>query len=1624
MLGNWTYFWNVGAGAGTAVDTWEDIYPSQFPQSNFLVYQGIASENQSYGDTPSLPPIVGSAQDAIIMGYKGFTISKSLMSQADDSIERIQLATLADYTWDDEQSKVQLDYYKDHLSDEGIELVHPAFAFDTDTENQFLQLSYLLDRELLDSGVELIQPAFAFDTDTENQLSSIGLCRDIVEEAPVTLITNFTWDVDYDSKPWSDSYKDHLSEEKFEFFTAPITESYDDPNDNQLFQLPYQLDRDSLELNIALVQPASFYDTDSDNQLLHLPYLLDRELLDSGVELVQPALAFDTDAENQLLQLPYLLDRELLDSGVELVQLPSFYDTDSDNQLLQLPYQLDTDIVDSCVELVQPAFAFDTDAESQFLQLPYLLDGELSEENVEYFIAPIVYDTDAENQLPQLPYQLDEDLSDTGVELLTKINCVTDIFLIDYKGYSVSRMLMVDQGFEWTNYIVLPVLTTTLTFDDPNDNQLFQLPYQLDTDLLDTGVEVVQFAIGTITGWDNDADNQLSQLPYQLDEDLSDTGVELLTQINCITDIFLIDYKGYSVSRALMVDQGFEGISLVTIPTFDDPNDNQLFQLSYQLDTDLLDSGVELVQLPSFYDTDSDNQLLQLPYLLDWELSEANVELIQPAFAFDTDSDSQLLQLPYQLDRELLDMTLVQAVSFNDTDAENQFLQLPYLLDRELLDSGVELVHPAFAFDTDAENQNLQLPYNKDHLSDEGVEILPALFAAVDMLLMGYRGYNISKALMLIADEGVEKITLNPIITSDTWDDQSEQSISNPGYYIDHLSDEGVENIIVIESYDTDTENQLLQPPYAVDRVLSDEGIEFVKPSYFFDTDFDSRQWVDYYKDHLSEEEVEFFINPIVYDTDAENQLLQLPYLLDKDLAETNVELVQPSFAFDTDADNQKLQLDYYKDHLLDEGIEILPTLFTAVDVTLMGYRGYNISKALMIISDEGVEQITLNPIVVSDTWDDISEQSIPNPNYYIDHLSDEGVEHIIITESYDTDAENQLFQLSYLLDRELLDSGVELVQPAIAFDTDTENQLLQLPYLLDRDVVDIGIALVQPAIAFDTDSDNQLLQLPYLLDRELAESNVEYFISPIGFDTDAENQKLQLDCYKDHLSDEGVEFVQYASGVITGWDTDAVYQQANPLPFSSDTITDEGVEKITLNPIVVSDTWDDVSEQSIPTPGYYKDHLLDEGVENIIVVKNYDTDAENQLFSLPYKFDLELADTGVELVEPVKAFDTDSDNQIPYLLSFSADTLTDENVERILLLTLDDITDQLPTLEYYKDYFTEEKASYFIAPIGLDNDIELQIQQVFWYQDLFDARNELPVIPIVRYDNDAEQQINPIGFSTDALSDEGIEEITLPAIVTTLTWDDVAEQSKAQPEYYKEHLSDEGTELVVRFTAWDNDVEYQLSQLVYQLDEAIVDASVELLPKLFSASDSVTLGYRGYSIPKSLMMLADEGVENITIAAPITEFTWDDISEHSMQQVGYYVDHLSDEGVENIIVIENHDTEAENQLFQLPYQLDRELLDSGVELRASIFGITDIFLIDYKGYSIPKVLMLEQEWTNYIILPTPGITSTQTWDNDAEQQFLTSVQMTDVDITDNGVEFITLPPFIDIIEIVGEEEE
>src|ERR1700734_241566 len=262
------------------------------------------------------------------------------------------------------------------------------------------------------------------------------------------------------------------------------------------------------------------------------------------------------------------------------------------------------------------------------------------------------------------------------------------------------------------------------------------------------------------------------------------------------------------------------------------------------------------------------------------------------------------------------------------------------------------------------------------------------------------------------------------------------------------------------------------------------------------------------------------------------------------------------------------------------------------------------------------------------------------------------------------------------------------------------------------------------------------------------------------------------------------------------------------------------------------------------------------------------------------------------------------------------------------------------------------------------------------------------------------------------------------------------------------------------QLSAYELDIDQQMNPAIlmapnvytgtfYNIDGDISDTHIALPPALGVVSDSVILGYTGYRIPPQYMLQSDDGEEKITIPVNI----WDNDGENQLLNPAYTTDRdVSDAGVERITyssgVLMGHDTDAENQLQQQLWYQDGDLSDSSVEhiiiplliqediqqlpLALLVQDIIELQAIqvlppvldldaDHQMQQLPFIpdkALLEESVIN-LIIPILDYT----WDDDAENQLQQYLQLND-DVLEANVANIILPPFIDIVEVVGEDEE
>lgn len=770
-----------------------------------------------------------------------------------------------------------------------------------------------------------------------------------------------------------------------------------------------------------------------------------------------------------------------------------------------------------------------------------------------------------------------------NVELPPPVLAAKDTILMGYKGYWISRTAMVDPndiieliaappppapivGYDadfdsryWSDYfkdhlsdegVELITLNPVITVPDmdwtSDSEQQFLHPGYIKDHLMDEWIDRIPFTLIIVPtmDWDNDDDRQYQMLGYSLDKDLLDSGVELVqTAVVLITVLDEPDQYVINVPW-LMYNISDEGVELIQIPieAYDNDSDQQRQQDGYSIDRELSDNATELITLfQHTWDDTSESQVGAFGYSLDRELSDTGVEnIIIPVMEIDSDQEQQISNPGYSTDKSLSDETVERItipILGYDTDGDLQLAIPPYTTDRDQSDSNVELVQiPTTEIDNDADYQRL----------------MPLMFSS-DTL----------------SDETVEKITLNPIVSNDTWDDHAENSIPFPVYYKDHLSDESTEEIFIpIQAYDTDADQQKLSEWRFASDTVSDEVVELVQIADIqaWDTDADNQRpnplmfsmdtvvdefeelpipppivtsdtWDDvseqsfqhlgYFKDHLSDESVEKITIPVqAYDSDTDSNY-QLGYTVDRDVLDANIELVTiPTQTLDDLAVMQRYTPPYsfYSD-VVDENLELLPV-----------------------------------QVILDYTWDDYAEQSRQWLGYDTDRsTSDEGTERIFIpVQAYDTDADNQISNPAFTIDKEQSDNTVELVQiPVREIDNDADSQMQMLGYNTDKDVVDSQVELIQiPTMELDNDAEQSFQQSGYTTDRDLLDTGVEFITVPVSYDNDADFQLPFKPWYIDTEDEkEGVPLIILQG--LRNWDQD-IYSDIPWIPYSIDTWTDK----------------------------------------------------------------------------------------------------------------------------------------------------------------------------------------------------------------------------------------------------------------------------------------------------------------------------------------------------------------------------------------------------------------------------------------------------------------------------------
>jgi hypothetical protein len=168
-----------------------------------------------------------------------------------------------------------------------------------------------------------------------------------------------------------------------------------------------------------------------------------------------------------------------------------------------------------------------------------------------------------------------------------------------------------------------------------------------------------------------------------------------------------------------------------------------------------------------------------------------------------------------------------------------------------------------------------------------------------------------------------------------------------------------------------------------------------------------------------------------------------------------------------------------------------------------------------------------------------------------------------------------------------------------------------------------------------------------------------------------------------------------------------------------------------------------------------------------------------------------------------------------------------------------------------------------------------------------------------------------------------------------------------------------------------------------------------------------------------------------IQIIVPLQDLTLD--TDNQVQQLGYYKDHLADEGVEKITLnpaitqLTAYDTDAENQISNsVNYALMQEVDDRQVLVPIPPGSARDIILMGWKGYRIPTAAMTEPDrHVELQITPPPPAPTMSSHDIDQYGMISTQIMFQSDDHGNiESTNFIILVPFVNIVEGLGEAED
>jgi hypothetical protein len=1362
------------------------------------------------------------------------------------------------------------------------------------------------------------------------------------------------------------------------------TQGWGVDSDQQFMQAPYTPDKHLMDEGVEKVTlPFNDWVTDAYLQKTQLdPYTPDYDLSAASVELIHYMLTegWDTDAENQMLQPIWYVwtpERDLLDTSVELVtyKLVKGWDTDSDQQLTQYLLNLWTperDLLDSSVELIIGPPSASTQVVDTYTGyfIPKPARGDEAVGFIQFTVSISTFSEnwvmDVENQIPFPLYTPDKDLTDSGVEYLTiKQGWDNDAENQLNSAYIATPNIVYGQFYNIDGDVSDPQverITITSDWTPAEDNQISQIGYMVDRDVSDSGIELITYRL--TEGWDTDSDNQLAQpiwfndsaidernefpiinvivvVPtmewdndadqqlanpiWNVDKDLMDTGVELITTLPTLYTNTVSTYYGYLIPKPARAEEGawtqFIVPTVVVLVDYTWDDDGNIPQQARPVFDDI--DGIVSLIVPTPFTLDIEHQIPQIIWAND--ITEERAELFTfitvPVMQWDNDSEQQLQLQQNVRYLDEADIFIQLTTGWNDYD---QNIAWPDQVKDDLNEQNrLPIVSFITQIDLDVEQQIPQALWITDYIDEKNATYL--VFNVYDDIQERvWAAYNLDQ---------IDEQNKYPLIQVMEIDNDTEQQFLQPAWYSDLIEERNELPIIPTRAIDLDVEIQIPQAPWQLDEVDTKSAFLFI---------------------------------PFDWTSDTENQLANPIWIIDNNLADEKVEL-----------------------------ITTLPILYTN---TISTYYGYLIPKAAR--AEEG--SWTQYPIaavipLIDYTWDNDSEQQLQWQNN-VYQLDDSDVTIQVLTSWNDYD-QNIPFQQALIIDIDLRDF-TNYVVVSNAFD-DTQEKVWDVFYLDQLD--ERNIYPIIPTQEIDNDAEYQFTGPSYIPDRDV-DTGVEYLVYGPGvisaWDSASEFQYQQSAWQQDgDVTDASIEFISLPSG----WDLDVerhlmwpvqVYdiQELQALPVTLPVIdldadwqlplmqfiTDQ-LDERNLYPIIPIQEIDNDSEQQLTQAPWQLDETVsDVQVEIITLYNDWSTDTENQRVQDSYQLDRDV-DTNVVFIFIPFDWGTDSENQLAQVI-WANDIVEERNQYPIIVNAFDDIQDRVWDTYFDKDFadnvelitlpyvpwdiddkqiqfnnLVQDYASEDIFTPLIPEDWNLNIENQFaWPQQVYDIQELQPTqitLPVIDLDTDWQLPLLQLAF-------DQIEERNLYPIIPIQEIDNDSEQQKLQPDWIKDHLSDEEVELIIippivsLLYSQDTDADNQIPQALWYKDklEDIDFTNYIVIPytvqddlqdkvwenRIFDVDESyairITLPVLDLDADWQLPMIQQaydiQELQAFIVTYPVVDldaeqqFAWTQLS----------IDQIEDRNMYPIIPIQEIDLDAEYQRQQDGYNFDKHLADESVE--------------------------------------------------------------------------------------------